>query len=64
MYSKMAFTYCYKSDKIMRMIALIIFLAWVIITCVPALLSIGVVGFDKTEKWFVPVLNWCIERME
>ena len=51
-------------DKIMRMIALIIFIAWAILTCAPVLLSLGIVGFDKTEKWFIPILNWCIERME
>ena len=51
-------------DKIMRMIALIIFIAWAMLTCVPALLSSGIVGYDKTEKWFYPILDWCIERME
>ena len=48
----------------MRMLALLIFIAWTILTCAPALISIGIVGGDKTEKWFLPVLDWCIERME
>ncbi len=48
----------------MRMIALIILIIWVIIASVPALLLAGIVGFNNTDKWFSPVLDWCVDRLE
>jgi len=48
----------------MRMIALIVFIVWVSITCLPVLLSVGIVGWNKTESWWAPVIDWCMDRTE
>ena len=47
----------------MRLIALIILLLWTIIACIPAFISIAIIGINKTDKWIAPIYNWCIKKL-
>lgn len=48
----------------LRFIALITFPIWITIACLPAFVSLGILGSNKTEKWLLPILNWCIKQID
>lgn len=48
----------------MRLIALLVFIIWYCIACVPMLISMVAVGFNRTEKWVDPIFKWASDKLD